>query len=83
MSLLERRITKLERPNMDTIDTRLPTSWQEFYLRIKDDGPSRQSATGCSASEAWAICSRALSQTDDVSIEETWQNYLDTHHRWR
>lgn len=83
MSLLERRITKLERPNMDAFDTRVPTSWQEFYLRIKDDGPSRQSAPALSASEGWAICSMTLSQADDVSIDESWRDYLDTRHHWR
>jgi hypothetical protein len=83
MSLLERRITKLERPNMDTFDTRLPTSWSDFYSRILNDGASNPSAPALSAKEAWAICSHALSQADDESLEESWLDYMQCRQSWR
>jgi hypothetical protein len=83
MSLLERRIAKLERPNMDTFDTRLPANWQEFYTRILNDGPARQSSPVLTAAEAWAISSHALSQSNEETIEASWLDYLDARHHWR
>jgi hypothetical protein len=82
MSLL-RRIAKLERPNLDKFDTRRPTSWQEFYARILNDGPVSQSAPALTAAEAWAACSRALSLADDESIVQSWHEYLLIRQSWR
>jgi hypothetical protein len=83
MSLLERRITKLERPNVDTFDPRQPASWADFYSRILNDGASNPSAPALSAKEAWAICSTSLSQSNDETIEATWLDYLDSRKSWR
>jgi hypothetical protein len=83
MSLLERRIAKLERPNVDTFDARQPTSWTDFYSRIKDEGVASQTAPALSAKEAWAVCSRALGQADDESLEESWLDYLQCRKSWR
>jgi hypothetical protein len=83
MSLLERRIAKLERPNVDTFDPRQPASWSDFYSRIKDDGPASPTAPALSAKEAWAISSTALNQADDESLEESWLDYLQCRKSWR
>jgi hypothetical protein len=83
MSPLEKRITKLERPNSDKFDARLPATWQEFYGKVLNDGPARQSASALTAAEAWAICSKALSQADDESLEESWLDYLQCRKNWR
>jgi len=82
MTLLEKRITKLERPNSDKFDARLPATWQEFYGKVLNDGPVRKSATSLSAAEAWAICSRALSEPDNDSLEESWLDYLLCRKSW-
>jgi hypothetical protein len=81
MTLLEKRISKLERPNVDKFDARLPTSWGDFYSRIKDESV-RQSASALTAAEAWAVCSRALAEPVEESLEGEWQNYLLCRKNW-